>query len=319
MSDIDSVNKGFAVSPQANPSLSPNNSISNNKPYVGRFAPSPSGPLHFGSLIAALGSYLRARAEQGQWLVRIEDIDPPREVAGASTLILKTLEAYGLHWDGAVLYQSTRLEAYQARLNSLLAQDKAYYCQCTRKQIQAMGGTYDGRCAVRTPKHDSGAIRIHNTQAIARFHDELQGDIEVEPEFAAEDFIIKRRDGLYAYQLAVVMDDALQGITEVVRGADLLTSSARQATLFSLFGESMPKWLHLPLACAQPGMKLSKQNHAPAIDLKSPQASINAALAFLGQAPCTPDRVETMLAQAVSQFDLSRIPRQQEIILPPGT
>ncbi|QYJ84478.1 tRNA glutamyl-Q(34) synthetase GluQRS [Shewanella aegiceratis] len=287
------------------------------KPYVGRFAPSPSGPLHFGSLIAALGSYLRARAEQGQWLVRIEDIDPPREVKGASDLILKTLEAYGLHWDGAVLYQSSRLDDYQARLDSLLAEDKAYYCQCTRKQIQAMGGTYDGRCATRTAKHTAGAIRIRNTLAIDHFDDELLGPIQVEPEFAAEDFIIKRRDGLYAYQLAVVMDDAFQGITEVVRGADLLTSSARQATLFNLFDDSSPKWLHLPLACAEPGMKLSKQNHAPAIDLNAPQASINAALAFLGQAPCEPDSVETMLVQAVSQFELSRIPRQQEIILTP--
>lgn len=312
------MNKGFAVSPQADPTLFPNHPKLDDKAYIGRFAPSPSGPLHFGSLIAALGSYLRARAEQGQWLVRIEDIDPPREVAGASDLILKTLEAYGLHWDGAVLYQSSRLDDYQARLNSLLAEDMAYYCQCTRKQIQAMGGTYDGRCAKRTPKHDSGAIRIRNTLAIDCFNDELLGAIEVEPAFAAEDFIIKRRDGLYAYQLAVVMDDAFQGITEVVRGADLLTSSARQATLFCLFGEHTPKWLHLPLACAQPGMKLSKQNHAPAIDLKAPQASINAALAFLGQPPCEPDRVEIMLAQAVSQFDLSRIPRQQEIILPPG-
>lgn len=132
MSDIESVNKGFAVIPQADPSLSPDNPMQIDKPYVGRFAPSPSGPLHFGSLIAALGSYLRARAEQGQWLVRIEDIDPPREVKGASDLILKTLEAYGLHWDGAVLYQSSRLDDYQARLNSLLAEDKAYYCQCTQ-------------------------------------------------------------------------------------------------------------------------------------------------------------------------------------------
>ncbi len=318
MSDIASVNKGFAVIPQADPSLFPDNPMQIDKPYVGRFAPSPSGPLHFGSLIAALGSYLRARAEQGQWLVRIEDIDPPREVKGASDLILKTLEAYGLHWDGAVLFQSSRLDDYQARIDSLLAEDKAYYCQCTRKQIQAMGGTYDGRCATRTAKHTAGAIRIRNTLAIDHFDDELLGPIRVEPEFAAEDFIIKRRDGLYAYQLAVVMDDAFQGITEVVRGADLLTSSARQATLFSLFGDSSPKWLHLPLACAEPGMKLSKQNHAPAIDLNAPQASINAALAFLGQAQCDIDSVEAMLAQAVSQFELSRIPRQQEIILAPS-
>lgn len=284
--------------------------------YIGRFAPSPSGPLHFGSLIAALGSYLRARAQQGRWLVRIEDIDPPREVPGASQQILRTLEAYGLHWDGSVLYQSSRLDAYEAQLQQLLSHNKAYYCQCTRKQIQAMGAAYDGRCARRTPRHRQGAIRICNTHPVTQFYDQLLGDIHIDANFASEDFIIKRRDGLMAYQLAVVMDDALQGVTEVVRGSDLLTSSARQSTLYTLLDHPTPHWLHLPLACAEPGRKLSKQNHAPAIDTRAPQASINAALAFLGQAQCDVDDVDKMLTQAVSQFDISRIPKQTEILLP---
>ncbi|QYK00861.1 tRNA glutamyl-Q(34) synthetase GluQRS [Shewanella psychrotolerans] len=285
------------------------------KAYIGRFAPSPSGPLHFGSLIAALGSYLRARALQGKWLVRIEDIDPPREVEGASQGILSTLDAYGLHWDDSVLFQSSRLGDYEAQLQQLLSQDKAYYCQCTRKQIQAMGHCYDGRCGRLTPALNEGAIRIRNHQPIAQFTDQLMGQIEVDEDFAGEDFIIKRRDGLYAYQLAVVMDDAFQGITEVVRGCDLLTSSARQATLFNLFEYHTPNWLHLPLACAELGRKLSKQNHAPAIDNRAPQQSIQAALRFLGQ-PCVDiDAPEIMLAQAVTQFNLDAIPKQQQIIL----
>ncbi|MCE9677710.1 tRNA glutamyl-Q(34) synthetase GluQRS [Shewanella sp. AS1] len=286
--------------------------------YRGRFAPSPSGPLHFGSLIAALGSYLRARSQQGKWLVRIEDIDPPREVAGASSAILKTLEAYGLFWDETELYQSSRLDAYQARLDALLARGQAYYCQCTRKQIQAMNGSYNGHCASISPPHKEGAIRIHNNLAVERFEDQLLGEIVVDSDFAREDFIIKRRDGLYAYQLAVVMDDAYQGITEVVRGSDLLTSSARQAILFNLFDEAVPQWLHLPLACDKPGHKLSKQNHAPAIDLKAPQASIISALDFLGQPKVDIDAPEIMLAQAILQFRLDAIPKQQEIMLTPA-
>ncbi len=283
--------------------------------YIGRFAPSPSGPLHFGSLIAALGSYLRARSQQGKWLVRIEDIDPPREIAGASKLILSTLEAYGLYWDDTELYQSSRLDAYESKLQQLLATKQAYFCQCTRKQIQEMTSGYDGRCSQLMPSLTQGAIRIKNSAAVTQFTDQLLGEIKVDHDFTQEDFIIKRRDGLYAYQLAVVMDDAYQGITEVVRGSDLLTSSARQASLFQLFGHPTPNWLHLPLACDTPGHKLSKQNHAPAIDTKAPQQSIQAALQFLGQAKVDIDSPNTMLEQAVVQFDLQAIPKQQELLI----
>ncbi|UJF21733.1 tRNA glutamyl-Q(34) synthetase GluQRS [Shewanella sp. OMA3-2] len=285
--------------------------------YIGRFAPSPSGSLHFGSLIAALGSYLRAHSLHGQWLVRMEDIDPPREVHGASDDILRTLDAYGLHWHGSVLYQSQRTQVYQSTIEQLLAQNQAYYCQCSRKMIQTMGGVYDSRCGLANIKttHFSGAIRIRNSAKVSFFEDINRGRISVESGFAGEDFIIKRSDGLFAYQLAVVIDDAFQGITEVVRGSDLLHASCRQVSLFNLLNLPSPNWLHLPLACAKPGFKLSKQNHAPAINIQAPQQSLNAALDFLGQAKVDIDHVDKMLAQAVAQFSLASVPKHSEIIL----
>ncbi|MGL5395396.1 MAG: tRNA glutamyl-Q(34) synthetase GluQRS, partial [Shewanella sp.] len=231
--------------------------ISPQGPYVGRFAPSPSGALHFGSLVAALGSYLRARSLGGKWLIRIEDIDPPREVKGAADDILCTLEAYGFEWDDSVLYQSARTDAYQAKLDELLAEDNAYFCQCSRKQIQAMGGIYDGRCHQLATPHQSGAIRLVNRAQVAEFSDNLMGKVVVDHDFATEDFIIKRSDGLYAYQLAVVLDDAHQGISEVVRGCDLIEASCRQLSLYQSLGLTAPQWLHLPLACLTPGFKLS--------------------------------------------------------------
>lgn len=289
--------------------------ISPQGPYVGRFAPSPSGALHFGSLVAALGSYLRARSLDGKWLIRIEDIDPPREVKGAADDILRTLEAYGFEWDDSVLYQSARTDAYQAKLDELLAEDNAYFCQCSRKQIQAMGGIYDGRCHQLATPHHSGAIRLVNRAQVAEFTDNLMEKVVVDHHFATEDFIIKRSDGLYAYQLAVVLDDAYQGISEVVRGCDLIEASCRQLSLYQSLGLTAPQWLHLPLACLTPGFKLSKQNHAQAIDKQHPQASLNAALSFLGQSPVEPTNVAQMLAQAVAQFELAAVPKQREIIL----
>ncbi|MBQ4889529.1 tRNA glutamyl-Q(34) synthetase GluQRS [Shewanella sp. MMG014] len=287
----------------------------NSPDYIGRFAPSPSGPLHFGSLIAALGSFLRAKHQQGQWLVRIEDIDPPREVAGASDDILRTLEAYGLHWDQTALFQRDRSEVYQRHINELLSNDQAYYCQCTRKQIGLMGGTYDSRCGSLSPRLTQGAIRIRNHAKVSQFHDVVMGDVSVGDDFAGEDFIIKRSDGLFAYQLAVVIDDAFQGITEIVRGSDLLETSCRQLSMNNILGFTSPSWLHLPLACTKPGFKLSKQNYANAIDVKHPQASINAALSFLGQAEVDTDNVDIMLKQAIEQFKIADIPQVSEILI----
>ena len=287
----------------------------NSPHYIGRFAPSPSGPLHFGSLIAALGSYLRAKQQNGKWLVRIEDIDPPREVPGASADILATLEAYGLCWDDQELYQSQRTDIYQQQIDTLLNQDLAYHCQCTRKQIGQMGGVYDSRCGQLTTPLTQGAIRIRNTAKVNQFEDLLMGQVTVETGFTGEDFIIKRSDGLYAYQLAVVIDDAFQGITEIVRGCDLLETSCRQLSMNKILGFTSPDWLHLPLACTKPGFKLSKQNYANAIDAKRPQASINAALAFLGQAQVDPDHVDIMLKQACDQFSIADIPQVSEILI----
>ena len=283
-------------------------------PYVGRFAPSPSGSLHFGSLVAAVGSYLRARAEEGKWLLRIEDIDPPREVEGAADDIRRTLELFGLAWDDKVVYQSQRFDAYDNAVQQLLKRQEAYYCHCTRKQIQQeMQGVYNGHC--RHSSFSDGAVRLYNRAAVAQFDDVLLGSIDVDGNFAAEDYIIQRSDGLYAYQLAVVLDDAFQGVTEVVRGADLLEASCRQLTLYRQLGLAEPSFVHLPLAATKPGFKLSKQNHATALNKKQPQAELAAALAFLQQPPVTLDSPERMLAQAVAQFDLQAIPRKTEILI----
>lgn len=233
-------------------------------PYIGRFAPSPSGALHFGSLVAALSSYLQARACGGQWRVRIEDIDPPREVPGAADTLLRQLNHYGLHWDGPVMYQSQRHEAYLMVLATLRQRGLSYYCDCTRSRIQSLGGHYDGHCHDRRIPAAGAAIRLRQTAPVFHFHDRLRGRIDADPALAREDFIIRRRDGLFAYNLAVVVDDAAMGVTEVVRGADLIAPTVRQLALYRQLGYKEPDYVHLPLALSPAGLKLSKQNHAPA-------------------------------------------------------
>ncbi|MBS3798352.1 MULTISPECIES: tRNA glutamyl-Q(34) synthetase GluQRS [unclassified Pseudoalteromonas] len=254
-------------------------------PYVGRFAPSPSGPLHFGSLVAALGSYLDAHANQGQWLVRIEDIDTPRVRPGADTDILHTLEAYGLHWHGEVVWQSQRLERYAQVSEQLRQQGLVYGCQCSRKEIKALGGIYNGHCRDLGLHGEHLALRLKQQQPVYHYLDALQGRVDIAAAEAEEDYIIKRRDGLFAYQLVVVIDDIDQGITQVVRGADLLIPTARQIGLFQQLEHKAPEYLHLPLAVASPGFKLSKQNYAPAIDRQNPQPALLDALCFLGFTP----------------------------------
>ncbi|GAA5191821.1 tRNA glutamyl-Q(34) synthetase GluQRS [Ferrimonas gelatinilytica] len=287
--------------------------------YIGRFAPSPSGPLHFGSLVAAVGSYLRAHSRGGHWLVRMEDLDPPREVSGAADEILRTLERFGLEWHGSVLYQSQRYPRYQAILDQLLEQSEAYYCDCTRKRIKTIGGVYDGHCRDRALGPEGSAIRLRNRAAVSQFDDRLLGPIQTEPAFAAEDFILKRRDGLYAYQLAVVLDDHDQGITEVVRGNDLLEATVRQCSLYSQLGWSAPDFLHLPLAVQTDGKKLSKQNHAPALTDGECSAQLAQALAFLGHP--LPQRlsrapVREQLRHAVANFSLDALPRHRHALAP---
>lgn len=291
------------------------------KGYIGRFAPSPSGPLHFGSLVAALGSYLDARAHQGKWLLRIEDIDPPREVRGARDTICRQLEALGLFWDDDVLYQSTRSQYYRDALIQLEDKGLLYACECTRKQIKARGPHYDGHCRnKRLPLRDGLALRFRNVSPSLCIHDRLFGELPWLPNTIEHDCILRRRDGLWAYQLAVVVDDYAQGITHVVRGADLLTSTPVQIDLHLALGNTPPTWLHLPLVVREPGRKLSKQNHAPAIDTTKPQQTLIRTLKFLGQ-PTTPDMLsmspEDILTYAVANWSLDHIPKQREICEPP--
>lgn len=278
---------------------------------IGRFAPSPSGELHFGSLIAALGSYLSARAQQGRWLVRIEDIDPPREVAGAATRILQQLEQYGLHWDGEVLWQSQRHEAYRAALHWLREHRQSYYCTCPRSRIQQLGGFYDGHCRDRRLPPDQAALRLRQHAPVYGFYDRLRGELQAEPRLAEEDFIIHRRDGLFAYNLAVVVDDHFQGVTEIVRGADLIEPTVRQIALYQQFGWPVPAYLHLPLAINPDGNKLSKQNHAPPLPAGDPRPLLVQALRFLGQ-PVSEgwqdQSREALLAAAVTGWNSALIP-----------
>lgn len=282
--------------------------------YVGRFAPSPTGPLHFGSLVAATGSYLRARSMGGCWLVRMEDIDPPREVPGAADAILRALEAFGLGWDGAVLYQSSRIEAYREALDTLLADGHAFACTCSRKDIARAGppGVYPGTCRGKHGlPHGPHAIRVAVGQASIGFDDLLQGPVKQDLAREVGDFVVRRADGLFAYQLAVVVDDAFQGVTEVVRGADLLDSTPRQIHLQHLLGLPTPGYLHLPVAVDGLGQKLSKQSHAAPLDPTRPLTAIVQALRFLGLAPgreLLEGDVTDAWAWAVSQFDLARLP-----------
>lgn len=282
--------------------------------YIGRFAPSPSGELHFGSLIAALGSYLQARARQGIWHVRIEDIDPPREVPGAANTILRQLEHYGLQWDGEVLWQSQRHDAYRERLAWLYQQKLSYYCTCTRARIQRVGGVYDGHCRTLNNGPDNAAIRLKQHNPVTHFRDLLLGDIHADERLAREDFIIHRRDGLFAYNLAVVVDDRFQGVTEIVRGADLIEPTVRQISLYQQFGWDVPDYIHLPLAVNAQGNKLSKQNHAPALPHGDPRPVLIDALRFLNQNVTNEWqdlRTEELLKMAVANWTLQKVPKIQ--------
>lgn len=284
--------------------------------YIGRFAPSPSGELHFGSLIAALGSYLQARSQQGIWWVRIEDIDPPREVPGAADVILRQLEHYGLHWDGEVLWQSQRHDAYRAALAWLQDQNLSYYCTCTRARIQQVGGFYDGHCRTLHNGPHNAAIRLLQQHPVTSFNDKLRGEIHVDEQLAREDFIIHRRDGLFAYNLAVVVDDHFQGVNEIVRGADLIDPTVRQISLYQHFGWPEPDYIHLPLALTPQGNKLSKQNHATALPDGDPRPIIISALQFLGQPVIKGWQdlsLEALLAQALKNWSLAKVPKTADM------
>lgn len=255
--------------------------------YRGRFAPTPSGPLHFGSLVAALASFLDARAHAGEWLLRIEDVDPPRVAAGASASILRTLACHGFSWDGEVMYQSRRTEAYQSALARLIATGEVYACDCTRKRISDSarpgvdGPVYPGTCRSRSA-HAGGAMRLRLPAGRVIFQDALLGRVACDVERECGDFVLRRADGVYSYQLAVVVDDAEQGITHVVRGADLLTSTPRQILLQQALTYPTPSYLHLPVVLDAQGLKLSKQTlAAPLVDTE-PLPALRLAGRFLG-------------------------------------
>ena len=284
--------------------------------YVGRFAPSPTGPLHFGSLVAALASWLDARAAEGRWLVRIEDLDAPRTLPGAADDILRTLDRLGLGWDGPVMYQSRRSASYKAALESL----DTYWCGCTRREIadssigRASDGAqiYPGTCrAGLAPGRTPRALRVRTGGEEIAFTDRVQGPQRQVLEREIGDFVLLRADGQFAYQLAVVVDDAEQGVTDVVRGADLLDSTPRQIFLQRLLGYPMPRYLHVPAAVNQAGEKLSKQTGARPVDIKRKAEELARALTFLGQSE-TDD-----LAQAVANWKPELIPvRRVQVAAP---
>lgn len=284
--------------------------------YVGRFAPSPSGPLHLGSLFAAVIGWLDARAAQGRWLLRIEDIDPPREVPGASDAIRRALERHGLHWDGPVLLQSTRDEAYRAAFEQLAGAGELYRCICSRRRLrEETDGVYPGTCRKRGLA-GSGAVRVRVHDAAPSFVDRHAGPVRQDLRREVGDFIIRRRDGLWAYQLAVVVDDAAQGITDVVRGVDLLDSTPRQIHLQLLLGLATPRYLHFPvLRRANDGSKLSKQAGAAPVDIASPEQNVARVLGWLGipgPGPTAP--VATQLAGALAHWSPSRLPRADPVV-----
>ena len=261
--------------------------------YVGRFAPSPTGPLHFGSLLAAIASYLDARRAQGRWLVRIEDIDPPREMAGADRLILTALERYGFEWDGPVSYQSTQTERHHRIAADLERTGKAYRCGCSRKDLAdaergPLGSIYPGNCRAGTGALET-ALRIRTNDQPLSFEDRLQGNQSLKLESESGDFIVRRRDGLIAYHLAVVLDDAEQGVTDVVRGIDLLPSTPLHIYLQRLLALPTPRYAHIPVAEHPDGSKLSKLTGASPLPADDAPRVLHAALAALSQAP--PERL----------------------------
>ncbi len=278
--------------------------------YVGRFAPSPTGPLHFGSLVAALASYLDARAAKGKWLLRMEDLDQAREQAGAADAILRALERLGFEWDGPVLLQSERLERYRAGLDELTRRNLVYPCSCTRSELEdsalAIDGAriYPGTCRHGlAPGRAARALRLRTHGAPIGFADAIQGRVEQRVEQEIGDFVLLRADGVIAYQLAVVVDDMDQGVTDVVRGADLLDSTARQIHLQRLLGARTPRYAHVPVALNAAGAKLSKQTGARPLDLSDPNAELARARRFLGQSE--------------DGWDPARVPRVRSAICAP--
>lgn len=292
--------------------------------YVGRFAPSPTGPLHFGSLVAAVASYCDAKANAGKWLVRMEDLDKPREVIGAAHHIINTLEAFGFEWDGDIVFQSQRNHFYQEAFNQLSTH--VYPCVCTRKEIadssqsQGIDGLIYPKTCFKIPPlqpNTDAAYRAIVLDKSIGFVDAIQGEITQNLAVDVGDFILKRKDGLFAYQLAVVVDDALQDVTHVVRGADLLDSTPRQIFLQQLLGYPSPTYAHVPVACNTQGEKLSKQTLAQAITAQAATSLVFEALQFLGQQPPLAIKNATLnevWRWAIANWQLTKVPQCRQIV-----
>lgn len=293
--------------------------MSATSPYIGRFAPTPSGHLHFGSLLAALASYLDARAHQGTWLIRMEDLDQPRNKPGAAEQILATLHAFGLEHDGDLWIQSERQAIYAAQIDAWLEQGLAYYCDCSRRDLESYQGVYPGTCRDRgLPPAPDHAVRVIVGSLAYDFTDRLQPGAHEPQHLESEvgDFVIRRRDGIVAYQLAVVMDDIAQGVTDIVRGADLLDSTPRQLRLYDLLGAPPPRYLHIPLVVRQEGEKLSKRLGSAALDVAHASDTLFTALVALHQQPPQTLRGASIRAQldwAIEHWNPLRLPAVQEI------
>ena len=283
--------------------------------YRGRFAPTPSGPLHLGSLFAAVVSYLDAKANNGTWLVRIDDLDPPREQTGAANHILTTLENHGLYWDEHISYQSKNNLLYQEKLDVLDRMGRVFWCQCSRKNL-AGHPVYPGTCRQNTSLLDDSAVRLRVTRGEDSFVDLIQGKQSAHISEDFGDVVLKRRDQLYAYQLAVVCDDVEQNISHVIRGIDLMHSTYWQRELYRTFDQPFPQYGHFPVLHAENSpQKLSKQNLAPAVNEK--QVIQNFKLVFrLLQIPIDIDTPENMLKQAVSQWQRDVLCLKQQLHIP---
>lgn len=287
--------------------------------YTGRFAPSPTGPLHLGSLYTALASFLEARSQAGQWLIRIEDLDPPREHAGATESILKTLSSHGLNSDTAVRYQSQHHPHYENIVSDLLATQQAFLCDCSRQQLKSYRGYYSGHCHdIHQASCKDKAVRFRSSNQSVSFSDSILGHQQqaAPPEGHFNDFVIKRRDGLYAYMLAVVIDDIEQGITHIVRGSDILDSSFKQIELYRCLEHSPPEYAHLPVISSDNGQKLSKQNLAPAINDDTACQNLLSCLQLLRQPIPTAQQsqnVSQILYFATRHWNKQRIPAMLSI------
>jgi glutamyl-Q tRNA(Asp) synthetase len=287
-------------------------------PYVGRFAPSPSGPLHFGSLVCALVSFLHARQANGQWLLRIEDVDTTRVKADADQKILSQLISHGMRWDGDVIYQTNRQNEYKKTLDRLHKRQLIYACSCTRQAVKSKGKYYTGACRDLHLPFKDNALRLVNTSHDYDFNDLHLGKVFVEPMFCKEDLIIQRKDGLFTYNLAVVVDDIEQQVTHVVRGADLINTTMQQQHIYRVLYEKPPKHFHLPVICLENGRKLSKQNHAVAIENKRAVKNLIDAFAVIGLSNpslCEKKTVEELINWALKRWSPDLLAKRREILL----